>query len=92
MKDTIINWNEAHEESRRLTKVHGRDVEPKAINCDCDYSKQCFYCGGEGLYYQLVFSSCGHAVQDNDDECVEADCEHREYVAAIEREEELEVV
>ena len=93
MKDTIINWNEAHEEARRLTKVRGRDVEPKSVNCDCDYSKQCFYCGGEGLYYQLVFASCGHVVPDGDDEeCEIQDCRHREYLASIEREERLEVV
>lgn len=86
-----INWNEAREDARRLTKITKRDVEAKPVTCDCDYSKNCFYCGGEGTYYEPVYSSCGHVVQDGDDiACIEGDCEHKSYLASIEREEQLE--
>ena len=90
MTDVIVHLNEAREEARRLTKIHGRDVEVKAVEC-CDFDKTCG-CGGEGLRYVLVFS-CGHdAESEPHTECEIQDCVHREYLASIEREEQLEAV
>lgn len=86
MTDTTINFSEAQEDARRLTKVTGRDVEVKSITCR-DFDKNC-ECGGQGLVYGLVYGFCGHEVQDGDDlECAESDCEHKEYLAAVAREE-----
>jgi hypothetical protein len=86
-----MNYSEAKEDARRLTKVTGRDVEVVTVHC-CDYDKSCA-CGGEGIYYELRYAFCGHTVQDSDDiECRDADCVHREYEAFCQREEELESV
>lgn len=90
---TITLYSEATAEAQRLSRVLKRDVEAKPIDCSCDYTAGCFYCAGSGTYYELVFAFCEHVVQDGDDEaCIESDCEHNEYLAAIEREEALEVV
>lgn len=88
-----INYSEAREDARRLTKITGRDVEPKPVTCDCDYSKNCGKCAGEGLYYEPVFTSCGHVVSDGQNVvCDESDCAHSGYLASVEREEQLEAV
>lgn len=62
----ITNFSEARDEARRLTRVHGRDVEPKHVNCECDYSKTCYMCGGQGYFYELVFADCDHKVGDGE--------------------------
>lgn len=88
-----INWNEAREDARRLTKITGREVVAKLINCNCDYNRNCGTCYGQGYTFSLVYDSCDHVVQDGDDlACIEGDCVHRGYVASIEREEQLEAV
>lgn len=75
----ITNFTEARDEARRLTKVLGRDVEAKAINCDCDYSRDCFICGGSGIWYDLVFAFCDHSVGDGEQvECEAGGCSERE--------------
>lgn len=79
----ITNVNEALEEARRLSKVRRRDVEAKAIDCDCDYSPACFYCGGSGTYYVPVFAFCDHIVSDTDDLCDEDDCAERERLSEL---------
>lgn len=87
--NSIVNLSEAQEESRRLTKVTGRDVEVRTDMC-CDFDKTCGTCGGQGYVYVLVYR-CGHIVPDGADlECESQDCEHKSYLASIEREEELE--
>lgn len=88
-----INFNEAKEDARRLTKVTKREVEVKPVSCDCDYDKSCGRCAGDGTYFQLVYGSCDHVVQDGPDEtCESQDCAHKEYLKSIEREEQLEVI
>jgi len=88
---TITLYSEAKEEAERLSRMLKRDVEPAPVNCDCDYFKGCYVCAGSGTYYELRYAFCDHIVHDgNDDECDEADCEHREYLAFCKREEELE--
>ena len=80
----ITNVNEALEEARRLTKVRGRDVEAKAIDCTCDYSAECFYCAASGTYYVLVFAFCNHLVGDCDDvQCDANDCARKEREASM---------
>lgn len=77
MSDVIVNAGEAHEEARRLTKVHGRDVEAITRNC-CDYDSSCG-CGGQGYRYDLVFAFCEHSVGDGDgEECHAKFCLERE--------------
>lgn len=79
----MINFTEAQEEAGRLTKVTGRDVEVSSMNCGCDYSKNCGTSAGEGLYYQLVYASCGHVVPDGDDlECAANGCAALEQLSA----------
>lgn len=75
----IVIWNEAFEEARRLTKVHGRNVEVVPIRC-CDYDKSCG-CGGEGLSYQLVFTSCQHNAEEEDGSCDVNNCRLQEIEA-----------
>lgn len=75
------NYSEAKEEADRLSRVTRRNVEVTSINCDCDYSKRCGKCAGEGVYYELVYGFCDHAVKDDDRdefECRESDCAERE--------------
>jgi hypothetical protein len=88
-----MNYPQAREESERLSRMLNRDVEPAPVTCNCDYFQGCYLCQGSGLYYQLVYAFCGHTVQDGDDlECQEADCKHKEYLASVQKEEELETV
>ena len=78
-----IIYSEVREEAERLSRVLNRSVEVAPVNCDCDYSKLCLRCGGEGLYYELRYSSCGHLVQDdNDDECDLSFCREQELARA----------
>lgn len=89
----FTNYAEARDESERLSRMLKRDVEIKPDNCACDYDKNCGTCFGQGIVYELIYSSCGHVVPDGrDEECEAADCEWREYVAGIEREELAEVL
>lgn len=76
----MINFSEAQDEAKQLTKNLRRDVEVKSVNCDCDYSRLCYRCAGQGIYYELVFSFCGHPVADDDrcEECFEEFCIERE--------------
>lgn len=91
MNNGILNYSDAKAEAERLSCVLKRDVEVITDTC-CDFDKSCGACGGQGYVYVLVYS-CGHVVPDGDDlECEAADCVHREYLASVEREEELEAV
>lgn len=82
----IVNLSEARDEARRLTKIHGRDVEVKPVEC-CYFDKTCA-CGGSGLRYTLVFGFCEHdAESEPHSECEAGDCVHREYLASVRREE-----
>lgn len=84
MKHFITNFNEAHEEARRLSKVLKRGIDANAINCPCDYSKACYVCAGSGTYYELVYSFCQHSVGDGDGlECDANDCARKEREAAM---------
>lgn len=80
----MINYIEAKEESERLSRVISRAVEVKAIDCPCDYNKNCGVCGGSGTHYEPVYAFCDHLVPDGRDlECEENFCAERERVAAI---------
>ena len=75
----ILNYSEARDEAQRLTRVIGRRVEPVHVPCDCEYSKLCSRCAGEGAYHELRYASCDHVVQESDDfECDANNCESRE--------------
>jgi hypothetical protein len=89
-----MNYSQAKEEADRLSRMLKRDIEPAPVNCQCDYFEGCYLCAGSGTYYELRFAFCNHIVADGPDvECSENDCEHREYVAFVQREkEELEAV
>ena len=77
----MINFLEAREEATRLSKMLKREVEVKAFDCDCDYSRNCGVCAGQGTHYELVYRSCDHLVNDdNDDECDQNFCREREQV------------
>lgn len=79
----MILYSEALQEAERMKKVTGREVEVKAVNCECDYSKLCYLCAGSGTFYELVYAFCDHVVSDGPDlECEENDCEVRERCAA----------
>lgn len=81
MSDTIVNLNEAKEEAQRLSRVLRRSVEVAPVNHDCDYSKNCGVCAGEGIFYELRFGFCDHAVGDAEEtECIENFCRERERV------------
>lgn len=73
----IANYSEAKDEARRLTKVHGREVEVKSANCSCDYSKDCGKCAAQGYYFELVFASCDHLADDSGI-CEQEFCAERE--------------
>lgn len=68
----IVLWNEAYEETRRLTKVRRRSVEVVPVEC-CERDKTCG-CGGEGLSYRLVFTSCQHDAENEDGTCERESC------------------
>ena len=85
----IANSHEARDEARRLTKVHKRNVEVKAVEC-CDFDKS-HECGGAGFQYQLVFT-CGHDAEEENGDCERSDCVHLEYLESVRREQELEMV
>lgn len=88
----MISFSEAQEDARRLTKATSRSVEVKTEIC-CDFDKTCGTCGGQGYVYVLVYGSCGHVVPDGPDvECFQGDCEHKEYLASVARDEEMEAV
>lgn len=90
--DSILNYADAREEAERLSRMLKRDVEVKSDMC-CDFDESCGTCGGQGYVYVLVYSSCGHLVPDGPDvECEENDCEHKSYLADVEREELAEVL
>lgn len=79
----MILYSEALQEAERMKKVTSREVEVKAVNCECDYSKLCYLCAGSGTFYELVYAFCDHVVSDGPDlECEENDCEVRERCAA----------
>lgn len=80
----MIDYPEAKQEAERLKKMIGRDVEVDSINCDCDYTKSCYLCAGNGLYYELRYAFCNHVVRDDDrdEECAEFNCRERERIAA----------
>lgn len=71
------NYHESKEEAERLSRVLNRSVVVKQIECDCDYNRNCFYCGGEGKYFKLVFTFCGHGA-DSGDECNLDQCAEHE--------------
>jgi hypothetical protein len=84
----MINYSEAQDEARRLTKVSGREVEVTAIDCNCDYSKRCYLCAGSGTHYELVYALCSHLVKDDDrdEEYQKLGCLERELDAEREKE------
>lgn len=80
----MTNYTEAKDEAERLSRVTNRNVEVTSINCDCNYSRNCGRCAGEGLYYELVYGFCDHRVKDDDRdelECRDRDCAERERAA-----------
>lgn len=77
---------EALREAARLTKMHGREIDTRTVECECDYFPHCYMCGGNGCYFELFYLFCNHAVADDDrdeTECIEADCAERERVNRI---------
>lgn len=81
--NSIVNYSEAREEAERLSRNLRRSVEVAPVNCTCDYSKLCLLCAGSGLYYQLVFTFCGHLVGDGEeDECWANHCREQEIARA----------
>lgn len=52
--DTYILYFEAMEEAERLKKVTGNSHVVVREDCDCDYSRMCGRCAGEGTYYVIV--------------------------------------
>ena len=88
-----INFSEAKQDAERLSRVTHRDVEAVPVTCDCDYSKSCGKCGGEGTYHEPRFVFCGHTVPEGPDEdCEQNDCQWKEYQAFCKRDEERESV
>jgi hypothetical protein len=88
----FTNYSDAKQEAERLSRTLKRDIEVVPVTCECDYFEGCYLCAGSGTWYQLVYSSCGHVVPDGpDEECLEADCQHKEYLEFCRREEELEL-
>jgi hypothetical protein len=73
----MINYTEAQDEARFLTKQSGREVVAKTVDCDCA-STRCATCGGQGYVFELRFKFCNHAVTDDDSACVEDFCRERE--------------
>lgn len=66
--------HEARDEADRLSKVLGQEIEVAPITCTCDYSKLCYRCGGEGIYYEPVYKTCSHTVKETDyDGCSECE-------------------
>jgi hypothetical protein len=83
MNNYITLYPEALEEAQRLKKVTGRNVEVTSVDCPCDYSKLCYRCGGEGRWFQLVYASCNHVVQEDEGECADLDCAELERLGRL---------
>ena len=77
--DTKWNREQRNREAYRLTKLTGREIDFRAVECDCDEWKFCSRCGGSGGYHEAFFLSCNHRVFDGDElDCIAADCAERE--------------
>lgn len=84
MNNYITKYSEAKDEADRLSRTLKRTIKAKAVDCDCDYSRDCFICGGSGTWYDLVFASCSHSVGDGEMvECDANDCVRKEREAAM---------
>lgn len=76
--DKEMNREQRNREAYRLTKVTGREIDFRTVDCDCDEWKCCAKCGGSGAYHEAFFLSCNHRVFDGDDlECA-GGCAERE--------------
>lgn len=73
---------EAKQEAQRLTKLVGRDIDFRTIDCNCDFSRFCDDCGGSGTYYEFFYTFCDHKVEEDDrnGECYDNFCAEREQV------------
>jgi hypothetical protein len=91
-----ITRSEALQEASRLTKMTGREMDARTVDCECDAWPYCYLCAGNGAYQELVYLFCNHPVRDDDHdelECLENFCSEREKAQhALLREEELEAV
>lgn len=76
------------EESERLKKLTGREIEFRSVECGCDEWKYCPICGGNGSYFIPVYVFCNHPLLDDDrnEACREADCAERERLREIQNE------
>jgi hypothetical protein len=75
------NRYDALEECERLKKMQDREIDARPVGCPCDFFPGCYLCAGNGVYFELFYLLCSHAVQDDDRdelECVESDCAERE--------------
>ena len=54
MNNYTIHYSEALEEAERLKKVTSNPHKVVRESCDCDYSRNCFRCAGEGGYFDVV--------------------------------------
>ena len=87
--------SEALREAYRLTKMTGREIDARTVECDCDFWKFCANCSGNGCFFQLYYLFCSHPVKDDDHdeaECIESFCAERERARSQVLEEELEAV
>lgn len=85
-----MTYAQALEESQRLSKMIKREIEPRQVQCSCGGEwEACPTCAGDGWIWNLYFTFCDHVVPDGPDvECEDNDCETRERIAGIERNEE----
>lgn len=66
-------------EAQRLSKLTGRVVDFRTIDCRCDENPYCNKCKGQGSYHEAYFLSCNHSVMDGADEACDLDrCAERE--------------
>ena len=91
-----VKRSEALREAYRLTKMTGREIDARTVECDCDGWDYCPTCAGNGCYSELYYLFCNHAVKDDDHdeaECIESFCAERERVRnQVLEEDQLEVV
>lgn len=66
-------------EAQRLSKLTGRAIDYRTIDCPCDYWAYCDKCSGQGAYFEYFYISCNHPVIDGVDvECAVSGCAERE--------------
>lgn len=80
MTETITadkTWNREarNREAYRLTKLTGREIDWRTVECDCNEWPMCSKCSGAGAYHEAFYLSCNHPVIDGPDEqCDEGGC------------------